>query len=86
MRKQNWKNWLAFGLAFFLMITVSSAILNVRTEKMIENVYTTHLTADCDLDNYSPPAQPQRTLVLACSHTDLIRLWPLPVIQPWFEE
>ena len=24
-------------------------------------------------------------IILACPHTDLIRLWPLPVEQPWWE-
>lgn len=25
-------------------------------------------------------------VVIACPHTDLIRLWPLPVEQPWYED
>lgn len=24
-------------------------------------------------------------VVIACPHTDLIKLWPLPIEQPWFE-
>ncbi len=26
------------------------------------------------------------SIVLACPHTDLIKVWPLPVQQPWFED
>ena len=25
-------------------------------------------------------------VVVACPHTDLIKLWPLPVQQPWYED
>jgi hypothetical protein len=25
-------------------------------------------------------------VVLACLHTDLIKVWPLPVQQPWYED
>jgi hypothetical protein len=25
-------------------------------------------------------------IILACPHTDLIKLWPLPVQQPWYED
>jgi hypothetical protein len=28
----------------------------------------------------------QGALVLSCPRTDMIRLWPLPVVHPWFEE
>ena len=24
--------------------------------------------------------------VLACPHTDLIKVWPLPIVQPWYED
>ena len=26
------------------------------------------------------------TTVVACQHTDLIKVWPLPVVQPWYED
>ena len=42
------------------------------------------------------PVQPKRnltarylmigTLVLACPRQDYIRLWPWPILQPWFED
>ena len=30
--------------------------------------------------------QPLRTLALACPGIDYIRLWPLPIQQPWDED
>ena len=28
----------------------------------------------------------RKTLIFACPHMDSIRLWPLPMQQPWFED
>jgi hypothetical protein len=36
----------------------------------------------CYLDWFSE----RPALVLACPRTDIIRLWPLPVEYPWFED
>ena len=36
--------------------------------------------------NILPPSQPEQTLVLACPRIDAIRLWPLPLEQPWDED
>jgi hypothetical protein len=30
--------------------------------------------------------QPRTTVVLACPGKDLVHLWPLPVVDPWFED
>jgi len=40
----------------------------------------------CSLDFFTQPAQPVRTLVLACPGVDAIRLWPWPPVQPWYED
>lgn len=44
------------------------------------------LIAGCELWDIVPPSQPERTLVLACPRMDGIRLWPLPLQQPWVED
>ena len=36
----------------------------------------------CDVDWYE---QRGGAIVIACPYTDLIRLWPLPIEQPWWE-
>ena len=41
-----------------------------------------HDIGPCALDwHHARPA-----LVLACPGRDMIRMWPLPVVQPWFED
>lgn len=41
----------------------------------------------CELDFYhNERLQPVFTIALACPRTDYIRLWPLPIKQPWSEE
>jgi hypothetical protein len=40
----------------------------------------------CKLCDVLPTTQPVRPLVLACPRVDAIRLWPLPVQQPWEED
>lgn len=42
----------------------------------------THTIGACDLDWHSK----RPALVLACPGQDLIKVWPLPVDQPWGEE
>ena len=64
-------------------------LLNVmysRTYQLTENANSLELVADCKLWDIFPPSQPSRTLVLACPGVDAIRLWPLPVEQPWDED
>lgn len=36
----------------------------------------------CDMERFKN----RGVVVLACPHTDLIKLWPLPVEQPWYED
>jgi len=42
----------------------------------------THAIGPCDVDWYG--ARP--ALVVVCPGQDLIRVWPLPVEQPWIED
>jgi hypothetical protein len=61
-------------------------LLASRTYQLTEDTRAIQLVADCELWDIVPPLQPTRTVVLACPHTDGIRLWPLPAEQPWFKE
>ena len=40
----------------------------------------------CELIKFGRVLQPVVTIALACPGVDMIRLWPLPVQQPWFED
>jgi hypothetical protein len=40
----------------------------------------------CQVEIYNPPAQPVTTVVFACPRVDAIRFWPIPVVQPWYED
>jgi hypothetical protein len=46
---------------------------------------TIELTGRCALIHLDTTLQPVNTLVLTCSKLDMIKLWPLPVEQPWLE-
>ncbi len=60
--------------------------LKSRTYQLSENSMVTRLIAGCELWDIFPPSQPARTVALTCSGVDMVRLWPLPVQQPWFED
>ena len=62
------------------------SVMYSRTYQLTENARALELVADCKLWDIFPPSQPSRTLVLACPGVDAIRLWPLPVEQPWVED
>jgi hypothetical protein len=79
------------SLIVILLIAVltsyqTASILNARTYQLSENTIVTSLIAGCELWDIFPPSQPARTVVLACPGVDLVRLWPLPMQQPWFED
>ena len=69
-----------------LTFSWSHGILTPRTYQLAENVRAICLGQGCELWYFAPPAQPKSTFALACPRTDLIRLWPLPAQQPWFED
>ena len=45
-----------------------------------------NLPFNCQLQYYYPPEQSVNTLVLTCPRMEMMRLWPLPVEQPWFKD
>jgi hypothetical protein len=73
--------WLSFSIVFLVTILLLS-----RSEQIKPVVTTIKLVAGCQLDFFDRTIQPNNTLVLACPGKDYVRLWPLPVMQPWFED
>ena len=49
-------------------------------------IASARLPAQCELFFYGGTSQPEFTVAVGCPGRDLIRLWPLPVINPWFED
>jgi hypothetical protein len=78
------------AIVFILVFTITSAatygLLSSRTSSVIDGVTGFRLVGGCKLYYFTQPAQPMITWVLACPRKDMIRLWPLPVQQPWFED
>ena len=52
----------------------------------VEGVLQVRLINRCELDIYDKPLQPFRTVVISCPRMDMIRVWPLPIQHPWFED
>ena len=61
-------------------------IMAHRTFKVADGITAMDLPDNCQIQYYPPPAQRMSTLVLTCPGMDMMRLWPLPVEQPWFED
>jgi hypothetical protein len=76
--KPFWISFLAvFLLSFFLLHNI---------DQPIPGMTSIGLVAGCQLELLDTTTQPNFTALLACPGKDYIRLWPLPVTQPWFED
>jgi len=61
-------------------------VMAQRTFQVAEGITAMQLRANCQFQYYTPPAQHVNTLVLNCPGMCMMRLWPLPVQQSWFED
>jgi hypothetical protein len=76
----------AFWLSFLITLLLS-LFLASRTYELIPGVTAMRLIKGCELDFFHDTRlQPVFTVALACPRVDYIRLWPLPIKQPWSEE
>jgi hypothetical protein len=73
--------FLAFLVTVFMVLLLTS-----RITRPISGVIEVKLVAGCQVEFYDIHTQPVFTTVLACPRVDSIRLWPLPFLQPWYEE
>ncbi len=67
------------GLTVFAAVTIHWTFFQVREH--VPGVYDRPLGA-CIVEAY----QARGIVVLVCPHMDMIKLWPLPVENPWFED
>ena len=72
-------------LVALLTLPWAYGVMSARTFHPIEGITAINLPAKCQLQYYYPPVETVNTLVLTCPGTEMMRLWPLPVQQPWFE-
>jgi hypothetical protein len=74
------------NLAVFLIIALVSLMIVLNMKEISPGVTTIQLVGNCEIEIYSGSVQRVFTAVFACPRTDMIRFWPLPVVQPWFEK
>lgn len=69
-------------LAFSIVLT---GILpsTIKTDYSIEGARILPIPFRCELWILEKPLQLEQTIALACPGVDLIRLYPLPIVQPW---
>ena len=68
-----------------VVIVLLPALTSVRVRERVEGIYSIE-TDQCSVDIFTPPAQKELTIALACRGVDYIRLWPLPPMKPWLED
>jgi len=76
---------LLFFITFFITLSLAYGFLRLRTVETIPGGASTELPGRCEIIQFDSGLQPTYTVVQACPRMDMIRIWPLPVQQPWFE-
>jgi hypothetical protein len=69
------------------VIVISGYILlTIKISQPIPGATAIELVGRCDLVYIDTRLQPFVTIVLNCPGVDSMRLWPLPIKQPWSED
>ncbi len=76
---------LIFSVTFLITLGLAYRFLNLKTVETTRDAVSAKLPGRCEIILFSRSLQPVYTIALACPRMDMIRLWPLPVRQPWFE-
>ena len=74
------------SVTFLITLVLAYGFLGHRSVETIPGAISTKLPGACEIIQFGRGLQPIYTLALACPRMDMIRLWPLPVQQPWFED
>lgn len=69
-------------LVVTILVGLSLHWLVFQSREVVPGVIARPLGA-CEVEWFGERGGP---VVLACPHTDLIKLRPLPVVQPWYED
>lgn len=73
-------------LLSFMTPVLLALLLVARSDRSIPGVTVAKLVAGCQVELYDTTTQPAFTVVLSCPRVDSIRLWPLPFLQPFYED
>lgn len=73
--------WLSFLITLLLAVFLVS-----RVEQPLPGATSIKLMAGCQVDLLDSRLQPVLTVALSYPGVDYIRLWPLPVLKPWYED
>jgi hypothetical protein len=74
------------SLALLLLSLLFWASLASRLREPVEGVYWLRLWRRCQIELHTPPVQDSYTIIWACPGEDSLRVWPLPLQQPWYEK
>jgi len=80
------KKVILFLIAFLITFFLSEIALKLRTYSDIDGAKSLRLINGCEMVFIDKRLQPVYTVVLDCPGKDSIRLWPLPVVDPWVED
>ena len=59
---------------------------SLRLNYLGEGLHQVRLVRRCIVVVYEPPWQPFLTVAIDCPGRDSVRIWPLPVVDPWHED
>ena len=80
------KKIILFLTSFLIVFFLSEFIFMQRTYSVVDGAKSLRLINNCEMVFIDKRLQPVYTVVLDCPGKDSIRLWPLPVVDPWFED
>ena len=73
-------------LAFLVIVLGLIGYGLITADRPVPGAISYQLPMRCEIIYFDTNLQPTRTLALACPGVDMIRLWPLPIQHPWFED
>lgn len=68
-----------------IIILALASITLLRVKRVANGIWVVPII-QCQMEVYDESVQPNTTLVLSCPRTDSLRFWPLPLVQPWYED
>ncbi|MFC2055435.1 hypothetical protein ACFLV7_14230 [Chloroflexota bacterium] len=74
-----------FLIAFLITFFLSEIVLMQRTTSIVVGAKSLRLINHYEMIFIDKRLQPVFTVVMDCPGNDSIRLWPLPMVNPWFE-
>lgn len=75
-----------FLVGCVISLSLVFTILFLSASELVPGATSYELIEDCELIHFGIRLQPTNTLALACPGMDMVRLWPLPIQKPWFED